>query len=368
MDNINVTRRRRRPKSKVFWWFLLIYAVVILIGIGIGLHYLNNYLQNYELTLPYNTTDPYIQSLSKDHICQQAFSVLDKIDTSVQTKEDAIAVMKDALSGPITFYKRVKESTDTKLVYALRCGTQAIGSFEMEQTEADEQGFTHWEVTKETFDLSFLLKQGFTFTVPSDATVKVNGNILTAENIIEANIKHESIKDFYGNYNLPTMTTYQIGTHIGELSVEITDPEGRPIAPNADPSDYLNLCTQEEKAALDLIAENFLSSFIHFTSQTNNDINGNFARLCKHIVPGGTLEQRMRDTLRGYSWVTDLNVSIQSITVNLYIPVGDGRYLCDITYVTDTRDLSGEKREEGGWFVIFKETDNGLKAESMIGQ
>lgn len=366
MDESIVTRRRPRRKSRIFPWFLLAYAVIIIIGIGFGLDYLQDYLQDYELSLPYNATDAYIESLTTEHICQQASSLLDGIDTSVQTKEEALALMKAALTEPVAFYKRVKECTDTRLVYTLRSGKQTIGSFEIQQTE--DAGFTHWVVTKENFDLSFLLKEGFTLTVPHDAIVTVNGQTLSADHVIETGIRYTSIEDFYDDYTLPTMTTYQVGTHLGDLSVEVTDANGKPIDPNADQTIFLDLCTTEEKANLDLIAESFISRYIHFTSQTNNDVQGNLARLCEHVVPGGALEKRMRDAVRGLNWVTDRNASIQSITVNQYIPAGDGRYICDITYIVDTRDITGSIQSESSLFVIFTQTKNGLKAETMISQ
>ena len=137
--------------------------------------------------------------------------------------------------------------------------------------------------------------------------------------------------------------------------------------PDADPSVFLDTCTAEEKAALDLIADSFISDFIHFTSQTNNDVHGNLARLCEHIVPGGALEQRMRDAVRGLNWVTDRNVTIQSIQVNQYIAV-DGKYICDISYLVTTNDISGEIQSESSLFVVFTETVSELKAENMINQ
>lgn len=366
MDEHIVTKPRR--KRRIFPWFLLAYAVVILIGIGFGLDYLKNYLHGYELSLPYNATDAYMEALTTEHICRQASSILNEIDSSVQTDEEALAIMKAALNEPVTFYKRVKECTDTKLVYMLRSGKQTIGAFEMEQTEADEQGFTHWVITKESFDLSFLLKDGFTLTVPHDAAVTVNGRTLSAENVVETGIRYASIEDFYDDYTLPTMTTYQVGTHLGDLSVEVTDANGKPIDPDADQSVFLDICTDTEKTSLNLITESFISRYIHFTSQTNNDVQGNLARLCEHVVPGGALEKRMRDAVRGLNWVTDRNVSIQSITVNQYVPAGDGRYICDITYVVDTRDITGSIQSECSVFVVFTQTNNGLKAETMISQ
>ena len=367
MNEIKVTRRPSR-KKRIFPWFLGIYALVFLIAIGLGLNYLNSYLQGYELSLPYNTTDAYIDALTVDHILQSSSSVLNQIDPSVQTNDEALAVMKNSLEDPIKFYKRVKECSDSKLVYSLRSGSQVIGSFEMEQTEEHEDGFTTWVVTKESFDLSFLLKEGFTVTVPYDATVKVNGHILSEPSIEESGIRYDLLRDFYDEFDLPTMTTYKVGVHLGELDIEVTDANGNPIDPNADPSVFLDTCTAEEKAALDLIADSFISDYIHFTSQTNSDVHGNLARLCEHIVSGGALEQRMRDAVRGLNWVTDRNASIQSIEVKHYIAAADGKYICDITYLVNTRDITGDVQEESKAFVVFTQTENGLKAESMIMQ
>lgn len=367
MNEIKVTRRPPR-KKRVFPWFLGIYALVVLIAMGFGLNALHDYLQGYEHSLPYNATDAYISALTVDHIVQSSSSVLEQIDPSVQTNEEALAVMKSSLEEPIKFYKRVKDCTDTKLVYSLRSGSQVIGSFEMEQTKQTDDGFAVWEVTKESFDLSFLLQEGFTVTVPHDAVVKVNGHILTGSNITESGIRHGFIKDFYDDFDLPTMTTYEAGLHLGELQIEVTDANGNPIDPNADPTVFLDTCTDDEKTSLDLIADSFISDYIHFTSQTNSDVNGNLARLCEHIVPGGALEQRMRDAVRGLNWVTDRNASIQSIKVNHYIAAAEGKYICDITYVVNTRDITGEIQSESSLFVVFTQTKSGLKAESMISQ
>ena len=359
-------RRRIKQKRRVFPWFMGIYAAIILIAMAFGLHYLHGYLQSYEQSLPYNTTDAYLQSLTADHICEKASDVLAQIDTSIQTREEALAVMRDALGEPITFYKRVKECTDTKLVYTLRCGKQTIGSFEMQPAPEEDQGFYAWIVTHEEFDLSYLLEDGFSVTVPQDAVVTVNGKILTAEHITESGIHYDSLEDFYGEYNLPTKITYTVGRHLGQAETKITDAQGRPLDPDAENAHFPDNCTEEEKSALDSITEQFISGYIHFTSQTNNDLYGNLERVCKHTISGGSLEKRLRDAARGLQWVTDRFVTIQSIEVTQYVAAGDGTYICKIVYVVDTHDITGNVQSESSLFVVFTQTASGLKAEGMI--
>ena len=354
-------------KKRIFPWFMGIYAMVILIAMAFGLHYLHGYLRSYEQSLPYNTTDAYLQTLTPDYICQKASDVLTQIDTSIQTEQEALKVMKDALSEPITFYKRVNESTDTKLVYVLRCGKQTIGSFEIEPASEDDQGFYSWIVTKESFDLSFLLQEGFSVTVPHDAVVTVNGKTLNEQHITKSGIHYHALEDFYNDYpNLPTMTTYTVGLHLGTVTTAVTDAAGNPIEPNLEQSAPLDNCTADEKAALDAIADSFISGYIHFTSQTNDDLYGNLERACAHTVPGGSLEKRLRDAARGLIWVTDRHVTIKSIDIGQYIAIGDGKYICKVIYIVDTHDITGSVESESSLSVVFTQTAAGLKAEAMI--
>lgn len=370
MDNFTPpVRRRKRRTSRIFPLFLVLYSCIALVAMFFGIQYLHGYLQNYERSLPYNTTDAYMQSLSADHICDKASSLLSQIDSAVQTDAEAISEMKAALTDPFTCTKSIKLSTDNKLVYHVRCGSQIVGSFEMEQTPVNEQGFSTWAITKETYDLSYLLKDGFSFTVPHNATVTANGKTLSDKSITVSGILYKELEVFYRDhpeYQLPTLTTYQIGKHLGEISLDIRDFQNNPLDPEADHVTFLGNCTSNEHDEIDVITENFITSYIHFTSQTNNDLEGNLAKLCNYIVPKGALEQRMRDAMRGLSWVTDRKVSIKSIETNYCLNVGNGRYLCNITYVVDTNDISGQIQSVCEVMVAYVMTDDGLKAESML--
>ena len=366
MDETTLTMPKKQRKFPLFPLLLILYTCVVLVLLAFGIRAFSSYLRSYELSLPYNTTDAYMQTLTPEYLSQKDPAMLSQIDTTVQTTEEATTLIKLALAEPVTFFKRVKECTDTKLVYTLRVGAQTIGSFEMEPGAENNLGFTPWVVTKETFDLSFLLQSGFTITVPHDATVTVNGKTLSEQSIAETEIPYEFLKDFSGDYTLPTMTTYRIGKHIGELTAVVTDANGNPIDPNSEDTVLLDNCSAEEKAALDASANDFISDYIHFTSQTGKDTTGNLARLCQHIVSGSKLDKRMRDAVDGLKWVTDRNVSIRSITVNQYVSIGNGRYICDVTYIVGTRDITGKIESESNLSVVFTQTDAGLKAEAMI--
>lgn len=359
-------REKKQRKFPLFSLLLILYACLFLILLAFGMQTLSDYLHAYELSLPYNTTDAYMQGLTAEHICSNISSTLDRIDPAVQTTEEATALIAETLTEPITFFKRIKECTDDKLVYTLRCGAQNIGYFEMQPGEEISMGFAPWVVTKEVFDFTYLLQEGFTVTVPHDAVVTVGEKVLSSEQVIKSDIPYELLQDFAEDYQLPYKVTYQVGLHIGELSPVVTKANGEPLDPNSEETVQLDNCSAEEKTALDHITGEFITDYIHFTSQTNKDTTGNLSRLRQHIVSGSTLDKRMRNAVDGLKWVTDRNVSICSITVSHCVSIGNDRYFCDISYVVDTRDITGKIREESDISVIFAQTEGGLKAEAMI--
>lgn len=367
IEDISEISKRRRPRKKpnLFPAFLIFYAIVGLLLINFGLQKFWDYIDAYEASRPHIATDAYMAQLTPEYVIDRVSPLLDEIDPAIQTREEAISVLKDALSKPFTCSKWTNQSTETKWVYVLRSGPQVIGTFEMEATEADRYGMSPWKISGDSLDLSYLLKEGFSVTVPHDAIVSVGGKVLGEAQITRKDIRYEPIKGLYGLYELPTRVTYTVGRYLGDLETVVTDAQGNPIDPNADPEVFLDNCTAEEKKDLQAIAQNFTDAYIHFTSRTGGSLYDNLNVLRKYMVPDGTLEQRMEDSIAGLSWITDRHVKIQSLTVNRYISIGNGRYICDVTCVYDTTNIHGNAHEELNLKIIFLETKNGLRAEAM---
>lgn len=361
-----MTKQKKR-KFPVFPLCLLVYSIVFLLAVNVGLQYFWNYIEAYEISRPHIATDAYMEQLTADYVCQKSEALLEQIDRTVQTREEGLQVMKNALKEPFTCSKWVNRCTDEKLVYVLRSGAQIIGSFEMEPAKEGSYGFYPWTVTNDSFDLSFLLKPGFEVTAPHDAQVFAGGKLLGSDNIVEKDIPYEVLSDLYDTHSLPTRTRYSVGIHLGELSVHAISAQGSPIDLDANPAVFLNNCTGTEKKALEEITNQYINAYVRFTCQTDNALQANFDRLRQFMVSGGQLEGRMRKSFDGLAWVQDRQASIQSLDIHHMVSIGEGRYICDVTCnyksLNDKGDIVPGKLNMK---LTFVETANGLRAEAML--
>lgn len=356
--------KRRFP---FFYFFLSLWVILFLTATAFGLRYFWRFLESYENSRPHIATNAYMENLTVSHICDKAApALLSQIDKSIQSDLQARAVMEAALQKEISCTKWTTKSDDETLVYVLRSGSQVIGSITLSPGETDAFGFAPWNITEESFDLSFLLQEGGEMTVPSDAIITVGDHPLEQDNVVQSDIRYEELDGFYENYTPPTRTHYRWGLHLGELTVTVTASDGTPLDPDSSVEELLDNCTDDEKAELDIINRDYLSAYIHFTSKTGDNTSKNLAAVQKFVVAGGSLDQRLKNTVAGLYWVTDRHVQIESITIHRYTKVGDGKYLCFATYVVDTNDHTGQVHLENSEKIVFTRTEDGLRAEYMI--
>lgn len=352
----------------IFPLAMALYALVALIAIDCGLRWFWNYMDAYEQSRPHIPLDAYMEELTAEYVADRCDELISTIDHNVQTEEQCRQVILDALQGNFTCAKKTAESGEDHHVYVIRCGAKVIGTMEMDRQGENVEGFIPWQVTKDSFDLSYLLTPSLSITVPEEFTVSALGNPLSREYITEQGIQYSLVEEFYEKYALPSMVTYTAGPFLGEGALTVADPSGNlvSITEDTDMNTFLNNCTAEEISALDTIIRDYLQCYMDFTSCTGNDTTGNYNRLIKHMVPGGELAKRMRNAIDGLYWVSDRGAKLASITTGHYINIGNGRYFCDVTYVVDTKTFSGNVQTTASVKLIFLQTENGLKAESML--
>lgn len=359
-------------KTKRFkYGFLLgmvIYAVVFLVAIFFGLRYFWDFIAAFEESRPLNTINAYMDQLTVDHICDSQTELLKLSEDNLVSEETCRQLMRDALKDEITYAKKSSESTDTKTVYVLRSGSRIIGSVTMTATEIDQYNFARWKISEEHFDLSFILaEKSYTVTVPEEFQVYVNGVLLDESYITESDIQYTAVERLYKDYDLPTMVTYQASVPLGECEGVVKDSEGNEIIidENTDYNAFLENCTDTEETELKTFTEAFIERYVIFTGNANDNAKGNYSALMEYVVADSDLAGRMKMALDGLSYAQSKGDKIVSITINRMISIGDGRYICDVTYEVDTTGRNGVVRTTNNLQIIVVKTDNGLKAESL---
>ena len=84
------------------------------------------------------------------------------------------------------------------------------------------------------------------------------------------------------------------------------------------------------------------------------------------MVPGSEFAKRMKNSFEGLSWVTDRRATLNNLTVHHYIALSDGNYLCDVTYVVDTHDYSGQIQTTASATLVLTAASGQLLIEAMI--
>lgn len=357
-----------KKHRRIFPVALLLYAVVFLVAAFFGLRWFWNYMDAYEQSRPHIPLNAYMADLNAEYIADRCSDLIATIDHNVQTEDQCRQVILDALTGDFSCAKNTSASDEDHQIYVIRCGAKIIGTIELERRGESVQDFTPWQFAKDSFDLSYLVSPAISITVPDTFTVSALGNPLDRAYITKMDIPYPLLEDFYSRYTLPTMVTYTAGPFLGEGALTVTDPSGKPISitEDTDMNAFLNNCTAEEVSALDTIIGNYIQCYMDFTSCTGNDTPGNYNRLAKYMVPGGELAKRMKNAISGLAWVPDRGAKLTSVTTGHYINIGEGRYFCDVTFVVETRDYSGNEQTTASVELIFLQTENGLKAESML--
>ena len=348
---------------------MLIYAGVFLLIAAIGIVWFWNYISAYEASRPKTTMTAYVEQLDLDRLYKHAEPLVAAIDKNLQTDAQSRAYFDETIGGKITYAQKFSVSTDEKTVYAVLSNGKTIGQITLTAQPANAFGFRDWVVSEETYDFSFLLGKAATITVPHTFSVYAGDFRLPDSYIAEDRIAYEALKEFHDDYTVPYRVTYKASPVFGELTLRATDPNGQEVTidENTDYNVFLDNCTDDEKTAVQKIMVDFVEDYIAYTSTTGGNPYNNFYKLSLHMVPNGELYKRMQNALGGMLWVSDRSAKILSITPHRFVNIGDGRYMCDVTFIANITTRFGEiQTATNNSKLIFLMTDNGLKAEAMV--
>lgn len=353
--------------SRGFLKGLVIYAVCFLVLAAVGLAVFWQFIESYELSRPRNTLNAYISQLTVEQMCRESDSLYATVDSNVQDRESFDRVIRDAVTEPVNYVKRSSESTQERQVYVLRTGKTPIGTLIIEMGSESSFGFRVWEVAETSFDFSYLTGQPVRVTVPADYRVAFNGTELNERYITQSGIHYAALEEFYDSYELPAMVTYTVENFLGEGTLDVYDREGNPveITPETDMDSLLPRCGEEEYAAIEAFAWEYANCWVNFSGSTKSNASGNLTRLSRLLASDGVLRSRFRSALAGLTYGQTRGVSLQDVTVHRIVPLGDGRYMCDMTYIARTVGHKGAVDISGNTKILIVTEGNAYKVKSM---
>lgn len=359
----------KKRKLWNFWSFMIVYAVVVLIAAAFGLSMFWNYMDAYEDSRIKNTMEAYMAQLTPQYICDRSGELIDGIDHGLQSEEACAQVIMDFLSSEISYVRKSSECTDTRTVYMLRAGGKTIGKVELVPQGEAQYGFTPWVVSQDSFDLSFLMGNQATITVDSTMQVYAGSVLLDERYVTETGLPYADVKDLYGEVNLPYKMTYTAGPILGALTLHAVDAEGKTveIKDESDLDPYLDNCTQPVHQELDTFVQNFVDRYTRYLTSRKDNREENYRKLTPLLLSGSPLAQRVSKAYEGFQYGHSQSDTVTDIRVNHIIDLGDGKYLCDVTYEVDTLGRDGALHHSvNNVWVFLVRTSGALKAERLI--
>ncbi len=352
-----------------FWIFILVYIGAAVCLCILGMEQFTHYIAAYEVSRPQKPIESYMQQLTPEHIVDMSGDVIGQIDHKIQSEDQCRQILLDAVSGKISYAKKLNESTEDKTVYMLLCGGKTIGKVTTSAQAPDQYGFRIWQVSEESFDLSYLIGQPITVTVPEQCSVIVNGQVLDTGYCVGEPQQYALLKDLYKDYPfLPMMLTYQAGPFLGQPEAQITDPAGQPmvIDESTDFRPFIENCSADKIQALDAFLTDFIGSYVRFTA-SKNDRYDRYHEVVAYMQPNSELRSRMLQALDGLSYNRIKRTKILSIDFLYHIEVSSGEYLCDLVYKVDVDKGNGYATETMPMRFWVVDTADGLRLKEMTG-
>jgi len=359
------TKKKTSRKRSFFGWGMLIYAIVFLTASYFGLKELWSFMEAYEASRPMNVLNAYMETVTDEYVCEQSQDLIDAVDHNIQSEEACRTYIKEALSGGISYARKSSECTDTRQVYVLRSGGKVIGQFAMEVKSEDSYGFTMWELTEESFDMSFLMGSAVSAVAPDTYTVSVNGVTLDSSYLTGEPVQYEALEDFYEDYELPTIVSYEAGPFLGEFEIVVTDPNGEVVTEAPDPAVLDDNCSEEEIQELKDFIDKFLKRYVDYMGSSNKQADVNYNNLMVYIVRDSEFAERMYGALYGQRATQSRGDTITQINNNFYFRIDEGYYLCDVTYLVDTIGKQGSVITTNNVRILIVESDGKMLVQSV---
>lgn len=344
---------------------MLLYVVLFVIVAALGLSFFYKFIDNYEKTRPNRVMESFLSSLDDEQIERMSSGFVAGLNAEFCDIDSVKALVADRVANA-TFVKKMAECTDTKTVYILRDEDGEFGRVELTLGENTFHGLlANWQPTAGELDFSDCLSE-LELTVPSGYSVELNGVPLNESYMADDSVEYELLEEFYEDFDLPHMVKYHVDGLIGDPEVTVKDEAGNTLDETQLTEDYyLDNCTDAEKTRLDAFIEPYINAYVTFTSGANHMAGVNYNNLAPMIEAGSDLQFRVQQAIGAMGFASSRGDEIKAITVNKYCALGNGYYLCDVTYDVATIGQDGLHEYPNYLKIIINGSGDTLLASAM---
>ena len=313
---------------------LLLYLLLLALLLAAALFVFRDFLTYYEMTRPARAVEAYRAALQEQCPGEGARDGLAGLDRKLQNEEEALRFVRDKLREA-RIVEDVSRSREEERVYRVVAEGISCGELRFRQQTPLRYGFAPWALSEEHYDFSPWFYR-LSVTVPPDYRVSCGGVELGKDYVAEKDIPYQTLGNAYELLEgLPTQLRYETGALIYDTELTVCDPSGR-VLPEEEQSEafYLDNCSPERREQMLAFAQSFVSGYVHFTS-----VKTDFNLLKSLVVPGSEIDRRLNQAVGENWWSGAGRCTLLEVRPNCCLDLGDGRYLLDLSYETETQEL-----------------------------
>lgn len=245
-------------------------------------------------------------------------------------------------------------------VYDIMSGDTRVAVISLKSLgKNDDFGFHKWQLKDLAFDTEIIKYNDVKIVVPGGAKVTYDGNELTAENMVESNVKKDPVKDYALSLGASDYVTesYVVKNNIGTANIKVTDVNGNTISAVEDNNVY-DFTVQNNKAFLEEVTPRVYDTMNAYIYNMYN--HRTFAEVAAFLEYGSNAYAVVQDVQATiyWGWTPD-TVDILSQNIKDCVQYGDRYFACTyegkIYKFEEGAMESGE--EEFNYRLLFHKVD-----------
>ena len=358
--------RDRQQGSSRFVKGLLIYILIFALLAAGALLLLRSYLAAYEQSRPAAAVRSYLSACEKGRLGYGWGRSLGELDSRMMDEKEARAWAVEKLKSAAVH--ELPGGGEREKRFALRDedGVSFL-TLTLRAGEEGRWGFRRWEIAEEDCDLSAYTHSAEAL-IPETYSVRVDGVVLGEESVVEKGIGYELLEPFEDYVkDTPKLVRCACGPFLGEGKVEILDEKGR-VVPEEEQTEqhYLSNCSAAQEEELHEFALRYLNAYLPYAGDLYRSGLAFYGELSQMIVTGGELEQRLILARSGFGFGNTNSIRILKDELRFAMDFGDGHYLADVYYRTETEGLHGLVEEDNQVRLLILERDGRYYTEAMV--
>lgn len=202
------------------------------------------------------------------------------------------------------------------------------------------------------------LSESVTVRIPPTAVLYANG--VAVETKFVTDMHAPLLSDFAEVRGYPEAHTYVIE---GLYSVPVftaTDGDTPLTAVNDDGvTVFVHAASEDLQAEYTDSAKQFINAYLYYTTQGYSNTRRNLNAVKDLVANPSPLYTNLERSYVGYSWIAPQAMTVETLTVDNFVPYGENAFTCDLYYKIAFSNWVGEATDEGTMRIAFAKQANG---------